>query len=57
MVSEAGVEPIAHPFALTTGFLLDAAQLESDPDDRHLRNVAPANLIALGKSRTWTADE
>jgi hypothetical protein len=23
-VSEAGVEPIAHPFALTTGFLLGA---------------------------------
>ena len=39
------------------GFLLDAAQLESDPDDRHLRNVTPADLIALGKSRTWTADE
>jgi len=25
--------------------------------DRYLRNVAPADLIALGKSRTWTADE
>lgn len=25
--------------------------------DRYLRNVAPADLIALGKSRTWAADE
>jgi len=25
--------------------------------DRYLRNVAPAEVIALGKSRTWTADE
>ncbi len=25
--------------------------------DRYLRNVAPADLIALGKSRSWTADE
>jgi site-specific recombinase XerD len=25
--------------------------------DRYPRNVAPADLIALGRSRTWTADE
>ena len=25
--------------------------------DRYLRNVAPADLIALGKSRTWATEE